>query len=75
MSQSGSPADSCAAAKWSLFDHVVGVREQRVRRFQAQRAGGREVEHELELGRCRIGMSDTHQTLGSSDRATKIIPP
>jgi hypothetical protein len=35
----------------SLFDHVVGKREQFVRNCEAQCLGGREIEDELEFGR------------------------
>src|SRR5260370_22591624 len=33
-------ADSCIAAKTSLFDHLVGTGEQRGRHFEAKRLGG-----------------------------------
>src|SRR5262249_55717696 len=35
----------------SLLDHLVGEREQPVRNLEAERFGGLEVEHQLELGR------------------------
>jgi hypothetical protein len=35
----------------SLFDHLVGERQQIVRQFDPERLGGDEVDHELELGR------------------------
>jgi hypothetical protein len=34
-----------------LFDHLVGGDEQRWRHREAERLGGLEVDHELELGR------------------------
>src|SRR5450759_1587732 len=34
----------------SLFDHVVGERQQRRWHFEAERLGGFEVDHELESG-------------------------
>ena len=34
-----------------LFDHLVGEREQPIRHIEAERLGGLEVEHKLELGR------------------------
>ena len=35
----------------ALFDHLVGAREQRRRHVEAERLGGLEVDHELELDR------------------------
>ena len=40
-----------------LLDHLVGQREQPVRNFEAERLGGLEVEHELELVDCMTGRS------------------
>src|SRR5260370_33962936 len=41
-------ADSCTAANSiTLFDHLVGKREQLGRKLNAKRLGGVEVEHEL----------------------------
>ena len=35
----------------SLFDHLVGAREQRRRNFEAERPGGPKIDEEFELGR------------------------
>jgi hypothetical protein len=35
-----------------LFDHLVGAGEQRLRQGEAERLGGLEVDHQLEL--CRL---------------------
>jgi len=40
-----------------LFDHLVGAGEQDRRHVEAERLGGLEVEHELELGGCITGNS------------------
>jgi hypothetical protein len=47
----GPKADSCSAAKCSLFDHLVGEREQFVRNLKAERLGRLEVNYELKFGR------------------------
>ena len=39
----------------SLFDHLVGAGEQRVGDGEAERLGGLEVDHQLELGRLLDG--------------------
>src|SRR5262249_37513029 len=44
-------ADSCTAAKGSLFDHLVGTGEQRRRNCEAKRLGGLEIDYQLVLGR------------------------
>jgi hypothetical protein len=36
-----------------LFDHLVGERAQLERHVEAERLGGLEVDHQLELGRLR----------------------
>jgi hypothetical protein len=38
-----------------LFDHLVGAGEQRVRHGEAERFGGLEIDHQLELGRLLNG--------------------
>jgi hypothetical protein len=44
-----SKADSCSAAKRSLFDHFIGAGEQRRRNFEAKCFRGLEVNHQLVL--------------------------
>jgi hypothetical protein len=39
----------------SLFDHLVGAGEQRGWHLEAERVGGLEVDHQLELGRLLDG--------------------
>jgi hypothetical protein len=41
----------CSAANCSLFNHLVGQRQQPVRDFEAERLGRLDVDHQLEL--CR----------------------
>jgi hypothetical protein len=38
-------------SKASLFDHLVGDREQLVRNFQVERRRRAEIDHQLEFGR------------------------
>ena len=47
--------DICSAANCTLFDHLIGTREQRGRYFEAERLGGDQVDDELELGRLHHG--------------------
>jgi hypothetical protein len=44
-------ASASGSGDQALFDHLVGGREQRLWNFEAQRLGGFEVDHQLELGR------------------------
>ena len=51
------PSRGCAVSLRSAtsrhrgsFDHIVGAGEQRRRHVEAERLGGLQVEHELELG-------------------------
>src|SRR3981189_1370382 len=44
--------DSCAAAIASLFDHLVGAREQHRRHVDADRLCGLKIDDELEF--CRL---------------------
>jgi hypothetical protein len=48
----GAPVHSIHAPKQtaSLFDHLVGKREQLIRNLKAERLGGLEVDHQLEFG-------------------------
>ena len=41
----------------SLFDHLVGEREQLRRRVEAERLGGLEIDEEFILGGCWTGRS------------------
>jgi len=45
-------ADSCTAQNQSLFDNLVGDREQSRRYFDAEQLGCLQVDHELEPGRA-----------------------
>jgi hypothetical protein len=38
-------ADSCTAARTSLFDHVVGALPQEQRHVEAERLGGFQIDH------------------------------
>ena len=44
--------DSCTAV---LFDHLVGAGKQRWRHSEAERVGGLQVNHQLEVGRLQDG--------------------
>src|SRR5262245_11954022 len=43
--------DSCAAANATLFDNLIGAREQRRRDVDAERLGRLEIDYKLILGR------------------------
>src|SRR5262249_40524714 len=47
---------------WCLpsFDHLVGEREQPVWNLEAERLGGLEVDHQLELGRAASLLAKSH---------------
>jgi hypothetical protein len=45
-------SDICRAANCSLFDYLIGEREQRRGNLEAERLGGLEVDNEFEL--CRL---------------------
>src|SRR5262245_10978718 len=47
----GPKADSCAAAKRTLFDHLVSSREQDPGHRETKRLCGLEVDHQFKLGR------------------------
>jgi hypothetical protein len=46
-----------SAAKKSLFDHLVGAVEQRLRNSDPERFGGLEIDRQLELDRAWTGSS------------------
>src|SRR5262245_37921071 len=45
----GPKADSCSAAKRSLFDHLVGGGQKLRMKYEAQSFGGLKIDHELEF--------------------------
>src|SRR5262249_45062185 len=56
-------------ARNRLFDHLIGEREKRRRNCEAQRSGGFDVDHKLELGQsldCQLAR------LGTPEDATDV---
>src|SRR6516164_5903126 len=43
---------SASQQRTSLFDHLVGAREERGRYIESERLGGLEIDHQLILSRC-----------------------
>ena len=43
-------ADSCTAANWRLFDHLIGAAKQRKRYAQTEVLGSFQVDNKLDLG-------------------------
>jgi hypothetical protein len=44
-------ADSCSAAKRSLFDELIGSRQNRCRNHNSQTLGRLQIDHEFKLSR------------------------
>ena len=50
-------ADACGQFGVSLLDHLVGSGVDLHRHGEAERLGGRQIDHELELVACSTGRS------------------
>src|SRR5262249_58869951 len=64
-----------AALVTSSFDHLVGAGEQRRRHVEAERLGGRQIDHEIEFGRLLdrdIGWLGATQHLDDYPRSLTI---
>jgi hypothetical protein len=66
----------CAAAKISLFDHLVGEREWRGRDHEANRIGGRQIDDEIKFGWLldRNGWQAVDLTMASAGSAASDEP-
>jgi hypothetical protein len=69
-------ADSCGAAKFRLFDHLVGAAQQRDRECEAECLCGPEVDNEFNfslLDRQISGLLTVENTAGvDADQAVRI---
>src|SRR5262249_54691542 len=63
----------------ALFDHLVGLREQRGRDRYAERLSRLEIDHQLELGRClhrKVGsLLAPKNTINVPSRTSVLVDP